>query len=79
MISPQSRVIVNFLRPDLAGTAVDLDLSDDRDHRIRALGIGDAAPGQGIALRSGRGDGRGSYPARSASALTTAMLRGSFR
>ena len=29
---------------------VDLDLGDDRDDRSRALGIGDAAPGQGIAI-----------------------------
>jgi hypothetical protein len=29
--------------------AVDLDLSDDRDGRTRALGIGDAAPDQGVA------------------------------
>ena len=33
-----------FARPDLAAAAVDLDLSDDRDHRPRALGVGDAAP-----------------------------------
>jgi hypothetical protein len=43
-------------RPHLAGMAVDLDLGDDRDHRSRALGIGDAAAGQRVApgLRRGR-------------------------
>jgi hypothetical protein len=33
--------------------AVDLDLGDDRDHRSRALGVGDAAPGQGVAIAVG--------------------------
>ncbi len=42
-----------FLRPDLAGAAVDLDLGDDRHHRTRALGIGDAAPRQGVAAAVG--------------------------
>jgi hypothetical protein len=33
-----------FARPQLAGMAVDFDLGDDRHHRTRALGVGDAAP-----------------------------------
>jgi hypothetical protein len=37
-----------FARPYLAGAAVGLDLGDDRDHRPRPLGAGDAAPGQGV-------------------------------
>jgi hypothetical protein len=39
-----------FARPHLAAAAVDLDLGDDRDHGTRALGIGDAAAGQGITV-----------------------------
>src|SRR5437763_15983522 len=38
----------DFASPNLAGAAVDLELGDDRHHRPRALGIGDAAPGQGV-------------------------------
>jgi hypothetical protein len=33
-----------FARPHLTGMAIDFDLGDDRDHRTRALGIGNAAP-----------------------------------
>jgi hypothetical protein len=35
-----------FAGPHLAGMPIDLDLGDDRDHRTRALGEGDAAAGQ---------------------------------
>jgi len=59
--------------------AVDLHLGDDRNHRTRALRIGDAAPGQCGAIALGLGDGRPSHLVRSAAALTTAMSRGAFR
>jgi hypothetical protein len=36
-------------RPDLTAATVDLDLGDDRDHRTRALGIGDTASRQRVA------------------------------
>jgi hypothetical protein len=39
-----------FLRPDLAAAAVDLDLGDDRHDRTRALGTGDGASDQCIAI-----------------------------
>ena len=68
-----------FARPHLAGMAADLDLGDDRDHRTRALGVGDAAPGQGVAVAVGPRRGARLPPARSAAALTTAMSRGAFR
>jgi len=42
-----------FARPDFAGVTVNLDLGDDRNHRTRALPIGDAAPGQHIAIAVG--------------------------
>jgi len=38
-----------FARPHLAIAPIDLDLGDDRDHRTRALRVGDAAPGQCVA------------------------------
>jgi hypothetical protein len=42
-----------FPRPDLAATAVDLDLGDDGDDRSSALGVGDAAPCQCVAIAVG--------------------------
>ena len=42
-----------FARPDFAAAAVDLDLGDDRDERTRALGTGDPAPGQSVAIAVG--------------------------
>ena len=39
--------------PDSAAAPVHLDICDDRRHRPRALGIGDAAAGQRVALAVG--------------------------
>jgi hypothetical protein len=39
-----------FARPDFAATAFDLDLEDDRHDGRRALGIGNAAAGQSVAV-----------------------------
>src|SRR5438128_1655719 len=33
--------------------SIDLDLGDNRDHRTRALGVGDATPGQSVAVAVG--------------------------